>query len=458
MRKRKRPDTTQRVLKYRVYAKRLPETLWQTAKAMQALWNQLVTERNELSARAVEEGHDVWAEFDGIVKYLLVASGLNWECGPAVVDRFRSACQSAAKNLRDWPHEHRGLRRIMTPHRYTGGGISTHRLFSDRAERIRLTSPPAAAYASERRRARYLRRRGFRFGLGGKPIYAEVVLHREIPEIAIVKQVAWCGERVGPRWDWYLTITIEEDPVEREATGRACGVDVGWRLTADREIRGAMIADSDGREIEFTLPLLLDNAHSRRYKAMHIDGWLDLEEWDRQLSGADRGTPEHRRIASIRHELYRRLVRTRTKIYERLAAWLASNYDHMVIEGDLAIKRMAENPEKNAALDAADRYRQIVAPATLLQTIRNAARFRGAEVVNGETAYSTLTCWICGGVLSGQDGSLWLRCPRGHQWDQDVNAARNLLSQSPPLGVQNGDMRKPWRPVPEDLVKFVTVR
>lgn len=306
MRRRKRPETLQRVYKFRAYPVRIPEQHWVIAKSMQALWNQLVYQRavfaeyvdtlNESARRGA------WAEFEGIVDYLVRRSGLNWEWAPAVVDRFRSACIAAARGQRQPPQTQRGLRRIMIPHRFTGGGIPVEKLFSDRAERIRIERPPDGAYRDNSRANRYRRVTGLRYGLGAEAIEARVRLHREIDGL-VVKGVAWCGERVGFDWEWYLTVTVEQERCQRRMTGIDCGVDVGWRQCDDGSIRMAMITDSGGHTIEARLPTYLPNAHSRRHDdSISLHGWADLRDLDRQMASLRKETDsltEYRRLCSI---------------------------------------------------------------------------------------------------------------------------------------------------------------
>jgi transposase len=64
-------------------------------------------------------------------------------------------------------------------------------------------------------------------------------------------------------------------------------------------------------------------------------------------------------------------------------------------------------------------------------------------MIEAESAFSTTTCAECG-TQATQTGNLILTCRAGHSWDQDENAARNLLSQKYSDSRQLIHVRKQW--------------
>src|SRR5579875_3451488 len=102
MRKCKEPERP--IRPYHFWAKpigSLPQSLWDIARGMQTLWNQLVAVREELYAEAQRaELKFSWEEFNRQAADLVRKSGLNWEAGPEVLDRFRDATRAAGRNQR----------------------------------------------------------------------------------------------------------------------------------------------------------------------------------------------------------------------------------------------------------------------------------------------------------------------------------------------------------------------
>jgi transposase len=118
------------------------------------------------------------------------------------------------------------------------------------------------------------------------------------------------------------------------------------------------------------------------------------------------------------------LIGRRRWIYRNFAARVSRDYKTIIIK-PLPVQRLSQYRSR---LDAAARYRHWASPAELSLYVRQAARNTGAIVHEAESAFSTTTCAECG-AQAVQSGNLILTCPYGHRWDQDENAARNLLSQ-----------------------------
>ncbi|MBI4468384.1 MAG: transposase [Acidobacteria bacterium] len=98
-------------------------------------------------------------------------------------------------------------------------------------------------------------------------------------------------------------------------------------------------------------------------------------------------------------------------------------------------------------LKHADRYRQIAAIGEFKSILQHQARKRHARLLDGEAAYSTITCFTCGARAEG-GAALVLQCPNGHKFDQDENAAKWFLAR---IG-QEGRITLNLRPRPASLV------
>ena len=317
MRPRKRSDWPVRVFRFWASPREpMPPVVWSTARQMLTTWNALVEARERVAQDAQHEracfcGDDHrprvkarWARWNDEARAIAKHSSLNWEQGPAVLDRFTTACIAAARGQRGWPQIQHRLDRIMIPHRFTGGGIPVAALYSSRAQRVRLVAPSPRAYEpglshSEKRRLRVspAHRDGphpdhemNRFWVGDAAIEFRAVYHRPLPETAIVKQVAWTGRRHVTRgWQWALTITVEEPPRPVGVTtgtscSRAAGLDLGWRVMGDGAyLRIGMLVDgASGQAIELRLPLDAPTSHTRRHRLK--SGWRDLAGMDEALA------------------------------------------------------------------------------------------------------------------------------------------------------------------------------
>lgn len=500
MRKRLR-DWGQRVFKfYAEPAGDLPETLWDTAHDMQALWNDLVKLRDEtmqdwLPIRETatrEEKQAFWSDFESRCKTVARDSGLNYDSAPAVLDRFmvthRRCFKAPPRKDGSRPHprmQHR-LERVMLSHHYGGGGIPLAKLCSPRADVFAFSRfPQASEYTTPARMV------PGRCRISGVSFQFRALLHRPVPSDVIVKRVAWCGERECPPrhdWRWSVAITVEEPPREQVVLERRAALDLGWRKFEDY-IRIGMLRDEGGDFIELRLPLDMSTAQRRRqgYPANHTDlreleGEIgnEVENVKTQLRGlAEQGLITKSELAHLtqsrqgalvrllhtwqREEQYpegiavlerwrgrndhlqgiynlrmEQVTRRRQWYYRNLAVWLCKTFGSLAWEGDLSVKQMAEEEDKGHALDAADRYRQMAAIGELRLYLKEAAAKYGCTLVNVPAKDTTVRCGVCG-ALAESDAALFLKCPNGHQYEQDMNACRNLYDQAFPQIEQKSD-------------------
>jgi hypothetical protein len=138
----------------------------------------------------------------------------------------------------------------------------------------------------------------------------------------------------------------------------------------------------------------------------------------------------NRRLRSIRAVLQDRLIRRRRWLYRNVAAFLTKTYMIIGLEDEFAAKDMIEDRESkdlDLPFRRSIKYYQWAAVAELRSYILEAAAKNGTRIAEVKTRWSTTTCSICGQYTPHQP-SLELRCPNGHVWDQDVNAASNILA------------------------------
>lgn len=463
----------QRVYRYCFQPRCIPERLWAVAKIQQRLWNELCT----LSALAAGQAKADptqkrlhWWCWEHNARALVVRSGLNWELGPDVLDRFRTALKGIGKNDKGPPRPHYRLERVRLMHRYTGGGVPFTALQSARVWRARIElSRPGHGHQPAV------------FGVDREtPIEGTIVYHRPIPDAAIVKQVALCGELRGPfGWQWTMNVTVEEPPPaavsQPDMISYRAGLDLGWRVMGDY-LRIGVLVDSCGEEVELRLPFDGSNRDTRR--AGIASDWRDLRRQDADMDGlleqtktailprlttagltmpvmawqrlrdrglrrilAAEGTPaEVREILAwwrARHTflwrrragLQYRLIAQRRDRYRVLAQWLCRRYSTIALECDMMLKDLAEGDcAGEPALKAAQRYRVIASLSELRLYIQQAAARTGTTVI-GTAANTTRICAECNKTIESGPRRV-LTCVNGHAVDQDANAGRNLLSQT----------------------------
>lgn len=483
-RKRDWPQTV-----YKFWARpidKLPDELWQRAREMNQLWNELLEFRRIAQTEAMGLEGDAkkqrWAAFNDTTKALIKNSPVNWECKGAILDRFNTAVRRAAKEHTELKFRG-GIRKINIPHRYTGGGIELEKLFaSETAKRLRLRPVVHEAYSDSRRET--IRRRITRgvFGLSDNCQFEfETILHRPVPVGAIVKQANWCGvfnRNLPPdkRWSWSIQLVCEIPPerffLEPQSpdTRGICAIDLGWRVMADGEyLRIGMMADDDGRLFEFRLPLFMAKKRDLSKQGYYTSFYdlLDLDskigtgvenaktEVVKQLGGKPQGFDkmrqrglrkmiddpacgnelktaleiwnEHdRKLNAIKASVMNRMKGRKVWLYRNLAAWLTRNYKTIILEGDLSLKKLGIEKGDYVIQNAA-KYRQWAGLGELRTVIKNATIRNRCEVIGVNGAYSTIVCHVCGADSESNKAKRTMECPNGHAWDQDINAARNLL-------------------------------
>lgn len=119
-----------------------------------------------------------------------------------------------------------------------------------------------------------------------------------------------------------------------------------------------------------------------------------------------------------------RAERIRRDIYRCLAKAVSARFRTVVVEDMNVRKLMTEKPPEADAAYVPKKNRNPAASGYLRATLAAAA----AEAVRAPTAGSTSTCFRCGATYAGNRSAVVLTCQGcGASWDQDANAARNLL-------------------------------
>ncbi|MHB8368945.1 MAG: zinc ribbon domain-containing protein [Leptospirales bacterium] len=310
-----------------------------------------------------------------------------------------------------------------------------------------------------------------------------MILHREIPSDVLIKQVVVTRKRVGATFRWTVTLTGTRSGSPRivPALPGACGIDLGWRLVPEG-LRVASIANDKGvRHIVLPEKMLRRMDHVEDLKS-RIDQELNrIMTWFRGQWGGLSGTfPEpirerfvghirspkvsprklagsilawrdahgdfrpdllsaletwrktNKRLTQEMDNLREKLSAQRTDLYRNEALRIVREHSCVALEDfDLREVVKLETPEgeKTDQPAAARANRVRAAVSDLRNWIGIQAAKTGTEIVRIPAADTTRACRQCLHVNLRRrpEDLVWTCDSCGAVWDQDENAARNLL-------------------------------
>lgn len=480
-----------------------PEAFWQTAKQVQFIWNDLVGMRNKLTENFdrlgisgkenVKERIQYWKEFDKIWREYLKSDAVKTKLGNDEREFLQTKFETADKRAKQ---EKTGLRkqfsleRIYFRHRYSGGGKPLVDFQKQNSKGFSFLFPVSKHYFYNSKIDRKKRIGAGVFGCikDREQVFSfpfSAVIHREIPENAIIKSVSWVGKRLKSRgytksksdWIWSIDVAVEipKEETKTVSIGRVAALDVGWRKSGDY-LRIGAILDSDGNKLELRVPISHESKSARDGKlAVSLDEIISLDEQKgnlveetknklkelgvKNLTKVREGglfriisqTEDEKvlevlnnfkslflPLASKRVRSFDRLNKYRDWLYQNIASWLAENYDSLIWEGQLNLKKMAEDRkdlnkvETDYELEKIRRksakYRNFASLYGFRDYLKKAFTKRGKSIIDGITAYSSRTCSECGEKVD-KFHNIEFICPNGHNFDRDFNAAKNLLNQ-----------------------------
>jgi transposase len=326
------------------------------------------------------------------------------------------------------------------------------------------------------------------------PIWLDIpiILHRDIPAAALIKSVSMTKR--DNRWS--LSITVSVDAPHSKESGRAVGIDIGYRKIASG-IRVAYWADSSGTSGEVVVPdsdmdqferirNLRSTCDTMREELLPaICAWLagrtlsdpwrertamlhlwrsgkricDLIRWwsDNRLDGDaqifDTAVQWRKQYLHLSNWAVNLEDKLRARIRERyriFAARIARDCATLCIE-DFDLREVAEKPAAESRdRNYAARQRQSVSPSELRSALTNACGREGVRILKLPAEFTTSDCHDCRERCSwDQAAELNHTCEHcGARWDQDYNAARNLLrdglasAENPPAQDQQVRERK----------------
>lgn len=323
----------------------------------------------------------------------------------------------------------------------------------------------------------------------GKPIWAKIpaYYHRPLPKNAIIMHALIVRRQLGtrrhsdpnksegvwlPHYDWSVQLTIRQPaPLAPVPAEQICGIDLGWR-SIDGELRVAYLVDEQGREIDFRLSKKLvskwdkaDSIKSVRDKLFNaavgeLRAWLAINnspEWLLEscqhigawkAKGRLAGLFSHWQRFAGDEEIFQYLLswqvkdahlweyeislsrkarRTRLNEYRTFAARVQRQYGRIFME-DCDWRTLAKlpRPEENEVVNREARRNMRIASVGLLRQCLHAI---GAQPISARD--TTKICHLCGSLEDFDHAASLFHCcdSCGRTWDQDYNAARNLIAR-----------------------------
>lgn len=311
---------------------------------------------------------------------------------------------------------------------------------------------------------------------GRKPIWAcfPIFYDRRIPENGRVKWVQVNKRKHGLKWHWYITFQVETmgDALEAKPLLKpaklhnAIALDWGWRKFPDGSVRVCYGFDGT-RSWEIRLPAwilerqdLIRNLRSIRDK--HFDEvrarlveWLashtppeefreDLTwlpkwrsparlariawRWKEAPAWLEEWRSRDRHLYQWERDLERALLNWREHWYRHWALWIATNYDHALLE-DTDLSRMKRKPIPGEEGEGVVGAHMSAAAGELRAQICDTCTRDGTGVHLVPAAKTSRICAACGGEGLPKSDALMLQCSLcGVTCDRDCNAARVIHS------------------------------
>ena len=326
----------------------------------------------------------------------------------------------------------------------------------------------------------------------GQPIWAvcKVTMHRQLPADGIIKWAWIRKEMLGTHEIYHLQLVIEAASFEQKVSMNerldAVALDVGWRVRDKNVLRVGYLLDTAGNRSEILLP---ESVVSR---IKHADGlrgtqddaldaikarlgeWIGLNkeilpEWFKDTFQFLALSRSSKKLAWNVREWGRHRFAGDTLIYDEMVAWrrqflhlyewevneragalaerknffrhkaldIAQHYKSLPME-DFKLTKIVENaePEEEDDNPQTQRHNRVMSSISeFRQVLTSTCAAWGCQIVKLPAAYTTLDCHACHTEKDkhakwNPAAALVHTCQEkcGKTWDQDYNAAANLLA------------------------------
>lgn len=437
--KRKR-DWPQIVYKYWIKPIiKLPESIISEARALNDLWNNMVEglprfdplpQDKKQRKEEQKKRKQFYREAQVKRRHLIKESSCYWANKETLLDRFETALRSKYR-----PRFHKfDPNKLCFVHRFTGGGIEAKRIFSSNSRRVSLE-----IHGHKRGTIKVM--------IAGVIIPFQIVFHRPFPNGAILKRLEILKRSIQkPVWSVCFTLEIPPERFVKPPTrGGEGALEVGYRKL-NGSVRVGVLMDCDNTE-EIFLP------DSKKFS--FVGSVKFLEELQSRLDKTPKDNLKMR--SKLRKEINGhcgRLIRRRRHFYYNLANRLCADYSVLTLK-KIELKKLAETARKenSYALRHSGHARKWACLSELVRILKTKATQFGIEIIEA-CQYTTVTCHQCMAEVSLPDEKraemVWT-CPMCNStWDQDHNAAENMLLVSEKSQIEGGLEQN------KDLRKFIT--
>jgi len=223
-----------------------------------------------------------------------------------------------------------------------------------------------------------------------------VVLHREIPSIAVIKRVTIKREVDK----WYAVFSVEEETKKGKCGKGIVGIDLGCKT---------FVTMSDGTTVEN--PKFLGKAMKKIAKAQ------------RKLGRQTKGTPERAKARKVLGKVFQKVNNQRSDFLHKTSRKLVNKYTVLVFE-DLNIQQMVQakpwHSLNRTILDASwDKF---------VNFCSYKAENAGGKVITVNPKNTSKMCSKCGAIVDKDLSCRVHSCPDcGLILDRDLNASINIL-------------------------------
>jgi ribosomal protein L37AE/L43A len=417
-------------------------------------------------------------------KRIRQTSGLYWGNYNRVMDAFETArkqCRKLGRRVRYKDDcDDSGILAVQIQKVGGKNGASPEQILNGQFAAIRINPVSNAAFALGRtQRTRSVRTEvTLRCDADGSLVRFPIWMHRPLPEGFRAKsaELVWHreGERVVGRLCLTLTTPAASVAHHHEGTA-ACGVDLGWRLQDDRGLLVATLLDTHGKMQRFALPpkWMSGMDQVERLSAYIDQHLLEIAAWihDHPELRGELTTPirrwrpglgarhadakalhdavralqfevprpvldwykRYRHLLVWRDNLRAKLIRQRREHYRLWAREIAKAYAIIGME-DMDLSVMARTKKRNNGTDnelhANARAQRVRACAHALRIEIKHQAHKSGTVIRYATKHTTERCGACKKITKQENRSsrVWVCEHCGASWDQDANAAGNLLS------------------------------
>jgi len=467
MRQRKRADWPIRTSTYSlrpVYEtwENLPSAAQQEITQARMLWNALVDAFDRRQARYREivtpsdRSPDIHSEkttraalsqlqqsFVEEARHVSTQYPVTWAYREFILTQFLATVTRFLRRQGKAPIRKQGVpTEVHFHHRFAGGGFPIAGIFG-RSQRLTLEPVAAAAFdpvLSQRQRKRLARTSGV-FQVGATALPFQLLLHRPLPQDAVLKNAAFIGRQVlrmgfrntvdggrltAARWVWSLHLTMEVPPEVRpapESQRSTMVLDLSQQTGGEGQLRLGVVADVNGQEEPLFLPKeilrawwykrqlqqqadhclgetkgllkeienryelpaavsdLLKHMSRRREKSLwHVWQVLERAQANEEiLAILRRWADRSTRMTREVRGLERRYLARRDWFYHNVAAQFCRQYQQIIVKLPPPLL-LPDDREDNQVLPQANTYRHLAAPTTFLSYLRQAAEKTGTEV------------------------------------------------------------------------------